>query len=104
MSSSSVELFSRALKRIPGGVKSPVTALRGGGGEPFFVDRAQGSRLWAIDGWELIDYVGSWGPAILGHAHPKVVSAVCEAAQCGVSFGLPHPLEGEMAELLCAGV
>jgi glutamate-1-semialdehyde 2,1-aminomutase len=98
----STDLFARARSRIPGGVNSPVRAFRGVGGEPFFVDRAKGSRIWTIDGVELIDYVGTWGPAILGHAHPKVASAVCEAAQCGVSFGIPHPLEVEMAELICA--
>jgi glutamate-1-semialdehyde 2,1-aminomutase len=102
MSSSSVELFSRALRRIPGGVNSPVRTFRGVGGEPFFVDRAQGSRIWTIDGRELIDYVGSWGPAILGHAHPKIVSAVCDAAERGVSFGIPNPFEVELAELICA--
>jgi len=102
MSSSSVELFSRAQKRIPGGVNSPVRAFRGVGGEPFFVDRAQGSRIRTIDDRELIDYVGSWGPAILGHAHPKIVSAVCDAAERGVSFGIPNPFEVELAELICA--
>jgi glutamate-1-semialdehyde 2,1-aminomutase len=102
MSSSSVELFSRAQKRIAGGVNSPVRAFRGVGGEPFFVDRAQGSRIRTIDDRELIDYVGSWGPAILGHAHPKIVSAVCDAAERGVSFGIPNPFEVELAELICA--
>src|SRR6186997_50407 len=102
MSSSSVELFSRALKRIPGGVNSPVRAFRGVVGEPFFVDRAQGSHIWTIDGQELIDYVGSWGPTILGHAHSKIVSAVCDTAQRGVSFGIPNPFEVELAELICA--
>jgi len=102
MSSSSVELFSRAQNRIPGGVNSPVRAFRGVGGEPFFVDRAQGSRIRTIDDRELIDYVGSWGPAILGHAHPKIVSAVCDAAERGVSFGIPNPFEVELAELICA--
>jgi glutamate-1-semialdehyde 2,1-aminomutase len=82
-------------------VNSPVRAFRGVGGEPFFVDRAQGSRIWTIDGRELIDYVGSWGPTILGHAHPKIVSAVCDAAQRGVSFGIPNPFEVELAELIC---
>jgi len=101
MSSSSAEFFDRAQKRIPGGVNSPVRAFRGVGGMPFFVDRAQGSRIWTVDGVEFIDYVGTWGPAILGHAHPKVVSAVFEAAQRGVSFGIPNPLEVEMAELIC---
>jgi len=79
-----------------------VRAFRGVGGEPFFVDRAQGSRIWTIDGRGLIDYVGSWGPAILGHAHPKIVSAVCDAAERGVSFGIPNPFEVELAELICA--
>src|ERR1051326_4296813 len=94
--------MSRAQARIPSGVNSPVRAFRGVGGEPFFVDRAKGSRIWTVDNRELIDYVGTWGPAILGHAHPKIVSAVCDAAQRGVSFGIPNPLEVEMAELICA--
>ena len=102
LNSRSSELFRIAQERIPGGVNSPVRAFRGVGGEPFFVDRAQGSRIWTIDDHELIEYVGSWGPAILGHAHPKIVSAVGDAAQRGVSFGIPNPLEVEMAELICA--
>ena len=102
LNSRSSDLFRIAQTRIPGGVNSPVRAFRGVGGEPFFVDRAEGSRIWTIDGRELIDYVGSWGPAVLGHAHPKIVSAVCEAAQRGVSFGIPNPFEVEMAELICA--
>ena len=102
LNSRSSELFQIAQTRIPGGVNSPVRAFRGVGAEPFFVARAQGSRIWTIDDRELIDYVGSWGPAILGHAHPKIVSAVCDAAQRGVSFGIPNPLEVEMAELICA--
>src|SRR5438128_11644530 len=96
------DLFARARRRIPGGVNSPVRAFRPVSGEPVFVERANGSRIWTIDGVELIDYVGSWGPAILGHAPPVVVSAVCEATQRGVSFGIPNPLEVEMAELICA--
>ena len=96
------DLFARALGKIPSGINSPVRAFRGVGGEPFFVDHAKGSRIWTVDGVELIDYVGSWGPAILGHASSIVVSAVCEAAQRGVSFGIPNPLEVEMAELICA--
>jgi glutamate-1-semialdehyde 2,1-aminomutase len=96
------DLFARALGKIPSGINSPVRAFRGVGGEPFFVDHAKGSRIWTVDGVELIDYVGSWGPAILGHASPTVVSAVCEAAQRGLSFGIPNPLEVEMAELICA--
>jgi len=102
MSSSSADFFARAQKRIPGGVNSPVRAFRGVGGVPFFVDHAQGSHIWTIDGRELIDYVGSWGPAILGHAHPKIVSAVCDTTQRGVSFGIPNPFEVELAELICA--
>jgi len=102
LNSRSSDLFRIAQTRIPGGVNSPVRAFRGVGGEPFFVDRAEGSRIWTIDGRELIDYVGSWGPAVLGHAHPKIVSAVFEAAQRGVSFGIPNPFEVEMAELICA--
>src|SRR5256714_11729838 len=95
-------LFARARRRIPGGVNSPVRAFRAVGGEPVFVERTKGSRIWNIDDVELIDYVGSWGPAILGHAPPSVVSAICDAAQRGVSFGIPNPLEVEMAELICA--
>ena len=96
------DLFARALGKIPGGVNSPVRAFRAVSGEPVFVERAKGSRIWTVDGVELIDYVGSWGPAILGHAPPVVVSAICDAAQRGVSFGIPNPLEVEMAELICA--
>ena len=96
------DLFARALGKIPGGVNSPVRAFRAVIGEPVFVERAKGSRIWTVDGVELIDYVGSWGPAILGHAPPVVVSAIHDAAQRGVSFGIPNPLEVEMAELICA--
>ena len=96
------DLFARALAKIPGGVNSPVRAFRGVGGEPFFVERVNGSRIWTVDGVELIDYVGSWGPAILGHAPPVVTDAVRAAALHGTSFGIPNPLEVEMAELICA--
>jgi glutamate-1-semialdehyde 2,1-aminomutase len=102
VTSRSHELFRAAQERIPGGVNSPVRAFRAVGGEPVFVGRANGSHIWTVDGVELIDYVGSWGPAILGHASPIVVSAIDEAAQQGVSFGIPNPLEVEMAELICA--
>jgi glutamate-1-semialdehyde 2,1-aminomutase len=95
-------LFERACARIPGGVNSPVRAFRGVAGEPFFVDRAKGAHIWTVDGQELIDYVGTWGPAILGHAPPVVISAVQDAAARGTSFGIPHPLEVEMAELIGA--
>src|SRR5216110_433171 len=101
MTSRSSELFHAAQKYIPGGVNSPVRAFRNVGGEPFFVERAAGSRIWDVDGKEYIDYVGSWGPAILGHAPKVVVDAVCEAATRGLSFGIPNPLEVEIAELIC---
>src|SRR5881227_2299694 len=96
------DLFARARRRIPGGVNSPVRGFRAVGGEPVFVGRAKGSRIGNVDDVELIDYVGSWGPAILGHAPPVVVSAIRDAAQRGVSFGIPNPLEVELAELICA--
>jgi len=97
----SAELFTRAQKRIPGGVNSPVRAFRNVGGHPFFVARAEGARIWDMDRNEYIDYVGSWGPAILGHASKVVVEAVRDAATRGLSFGIPNPLEVEMAELIC---
>jgi glutamate-1-semialdehyde 2,1-aminomutase len=104
MPTRSSQLFAAALHRIPGGVNSPVRAFRGLGREPFFVDRAQGSRIWDVDGNEYIDYVGTWGPAILGHAPAVVIDAVRAAASRGVSFGIPNPLEVEMAELICRWV
>jgi glutamate-1-semialdehyde 2,1-aminomutase len=94
-------LFSEARRYIPGGVNSPVRAFRNVGGEPFFVARAKGSHLWDVDGREYIDYVGTWGPAILGHAPDVVVEAVQKAAANGLSFGIPNPLEVEMAQLIC---
>ena len=97
-------LFASALRRIPGGVNSPVRAFRGVGGEPFFVDHASGSHIRDVDGNEYIDYVGTWGPAILGHAPQVVVDAVREAARHGLSYGIPNPLEVEMAELICEWV
>jgi len=100
----SEKLFAEALKCIPGGVNSPVRAFRAVGGQPFFVNRAAGSRIWDVDGNELIDYVLTWGPAILGHAHPKVIAAVKAAADRGTSFGIPNPLEVTMAKLICETV
>ena len=97
----SSELVARAQKCIPGGVNSPVRAFRNVGGDPFFVARGEGARIWDVDGNEYIDYVGSWGPAILGHAPKVVVEAVRDAATRGLSFGIPNPLEVEMAELIC---
>jgi len=94
-------LFARAQRTIPAGVNSPVRAFRSVGGTPRFFERGEGAYLWDADGTRYIDYVGSWGPAILGHAHPAVVRAVQEAAGHGVSFGAPTEIEIEMAELLC---
>src|SRR6266853_1338378 len=96
------KLFAEALKYIPGGVNSPVRAFRAVGGQPFFVNRASGSKIWDVDGNELVDYVGTWGPAILGHAHPKIISAVKTAADHGTSFGIPNPSEVTMAKLICS--
>ncbi|MBT8047762.1 MAG: glutamate-1-semialdehyde 2,1-aminomutase [Xanthomonadales bacterium] len=100
--SSSKELISRARKFIPGGVNSPVRAFNGVGGDPVFFDRALGALLYDVDGRAYIDYVGSWGPMITGHAHPEIISAVQEAAAKGLSFGAPCPAEVEMAERLCS--
>jgi len=93
-------LFARAQKTIPGGVNSPVRAFRAVGGTPRFIVRGEGSRIWDADGREYLDYVGSWGPLVLGHADPEVLVAVREAAGRGLSFGAPTELEVEMAELL----
>jgi glutamate-1-semialdehyde 2,1-aminomutase len=97
----SEKLFAEALQYLPGGVNSPVRAFRAVGGHPFFVNRARGAHVWDVDGNELIDYVGTWGPAILGHAHPRIISAVKAAADHGTSFGIPNPLEVKMAKLIC---
>ncbi len=97
-------LFAEALKYIPGGVNSPVRAFRAVGGTPFFVNRANGCRVWDVDGNEYIDYVGTWGPAILGHAHPKIIAAVKSAADHGTSFGIPNLFEVTMAKLICTRV
>jgi glutamate-1-semialdehyde 2,1-aminomutase len=100
----SERLFAEALQYIPGGVNSPVRAFRAVGGNPFFVDRAKGARVFDVDGNEYVDYVGTWGPAILGHAHPRIIVAVREAALNGTSFGIPNPLELKMAKMICAAV
>jgi len=100
--SKSEALFAEALQYIPGGVNSPVRAFRAVGGKPFFVNRASGCRVWDVDGNEYIDYVGTWGPAILGHAHPKIIFAVKTAADHGTSFGIPNPAEVTMAKLICS--
>jgi len=96
------ELFDRASKTIPGGVNSPVRAFRSVGGTPRFIQRAQGAHVWDADGKRYIDYVGSWGPAILGHAHPEVIQAVQKAAENGLSFGAPTEAEIEIAEAIVA--
>ncbi|MSQ52742.1 MAG: glutamate-1-semialdehyde-2,1-aminomutase [Betaproteobacteria bacterium] len=94
------ELFDRALQSIPGGVNSPVRAFRSVGGTPKFFVRGEGAHVWDADGGEFIDYVGSWGPLVMGHAYPPAVAAVTEAAKHGLSFGAPTEIEVEMAELL----
>ncbi len=96
----SASLFAEAQKHIPGGVDSPVRAFRGVGGTPFFVERGEGSRIFDADGKDYIDYVLSWGPLILGHAPPRVVAAIREAASRGTSFGAPTALETELAQLV----
>ena len=98
------ELFAEALRYIPGGVNSPVRAFRAVGGQPFFVNRAQGAHVFDVDGNDYVDYVGTWGPAILGHAHPKIIAAVQNAAGQGTSFGIPNPLEVRMARTICAAI
>src|SRR5437762_7254933 len=101
MTSRSSQLFARARNHIPGGVNSPVRAFRNVGGERFSLERAASSRIWDVDRKEYIDYVGSWGPAIIGHAPKVVVDAVRDAAARGLSFGIPNPFEVELAELIC---
>src|SRR5438105_814050 len=100
----SASLFARARERIPGGVNSPVRAFRSVGGEPIFIRRAEGCWLEGADGTRYIDYVGSWGPMILGHAHASVVAAIAHAAADGTSFGAPTEREVILAETLCAAV
>lgn len=95
------ELLARARVHIPGGVNSPVRAFNGVGGEPLFIERAEGARIYDVAGRGYIDYVGSWGPMIAGHAHPDILEAVRQAAARGLSFGAPAPGEVTMAERLC---
>jgi glutamate-1-semialdehyde 2,1-aminomutase len=95
------ELFQRALKLMPGGVNSPVRAFKSVGGEPFFTARADGAYLWDVEGKRYIDYVGSWGPMIVGHNHPAVREAVERAVKDGLSFGTPCAAEVTMAETIC---
>ncbi|MDD9893323.1 MAG: glutamate-1-semialdehyde 2,1-aminomutase, partial [Gammaproteobacteria bacterium] len=97
----SSQLIQQAAKRIPGGVNSPVRAFNGVGGDPVFFERAEGAYVYDADGNQYVDYVGSWGPMILGHAHPAVIDAVQQAATQGTSFGAPTAIEIEMAEKVC---
>src|SRR5215468_5600494 len=94
------EAFERARQLIPGGVNSPARAFGAVGGEPIFIARGDGAYLFDLDGNKYIDFVGSWGPMILGHAHPQVVEAAVEAARNGSSFGAPTERETELAELI----
>ena len=98
----SIQAFGEACKYLPGGVDSPVRAFRGVDGKPVFIASAKGSKIYDIDGNEYIDYVCSWGPAILGHAHPKVVNAITQAAKKGTSFGAPTLAETKLAKKLSA--
>ncbi len=93
-------LFEKASRLMPGGVNSPVRAFRAVGGDPLFIARAQGARLWDADGNEFLDYVGSWGPMILGHAHPRVLEAIRRTLEGGTSFGAPTELEVRLADLI----
>jgi glutamate-1-semialdehyde 2,1-aminomutase len=100
--SQSQQLFERAQLSIPGGVNSPVRAWRGVGGNPRFIKRGQGSRIFDVDGNEYIDYIGSWGPLLLGHRHPEIIEAVTKALEDGTSFGAPTEREIELAETIRA--
>ena len=103
MKTRSETLFELSQQVIPGGVNSPVRAFRSVGGTPVFFQRAHGAHFWDADGKRYIDYVGSWGPMVLGHAHPEVVEAVRRAAGNGLSFGAPTEAEYELALLLPGG-
>src|SRR5437588_12498863 len=100
----STELFRRASALVPGGVNSPVRAWKAVGGAPLFAAHARGSRLVDVDGNSFIDYVGSYGPAILGHAHPAVAAAVARQAERGFSYGAPTEMEVELAQQISAAI
>jgi len=102
--SRSEELFAQAQQHIPGGVNSPVRAFKAVGGSPVFFEKALGAYVWDVDNKRYIDYVQSWGPMVLGHAHPEVINAVIETAKFGLSFGAPTERETTLAEKLCARV
>jgi glutamate-1-semialdehyde 2,1-aminomutase len=98
---SMTDLFNQAQQHIPGGVNSPVRAFKGVGGTPVYIDHAAGAYIWDTDGKRYIDYVGSWGPMVLGHAHPDVIRAVKDTAEKGLSFGAPTEIETRMADTIC---
>ena len=98
---SSDNLFAEANRYIPGGVDSPVRAFGGVGGTPVFMERGRGTRVFDTDGKEYIDYLGSWGPLIAGHSHPRVVAAIRDQAGRGTSFGAPSELETDLARRVC---
>ncbi len=100
----SIAAFDRAKRLIPGGVNSPARAFGGVGGSPLFIQRAEGPWLYDIDGRAYLDYIGSWGPMILGHAHPQVLDAIQQAASRGTSYGAPTEAESELAELIIEAV
>src|SRR6266568_440770 len=102
--SKSEALFKRAVEKIPGGVNSPVRAFRSVGGKPLFIARGEGSHLFDVDGNEYIDYVGSWGPLLLGHRHPEILAALERALAAGTSFGAPTEQEIELAQAICEAV
>src|SRR5216117_2335609 len=96
--------FQRACRVIPGGVNSPARAFGAVGGQPLFIARGEGPYLYDLDGNQYLDYIGSWGPLILGHAHPRVVQAVTEAVQRGASYGAPTEAETQLAEMIVDAV
>ena len=102
--SKSEKLFAQAQQYIPGGVNSPVRSFRAVGGTPPFIAKGSGAHIWDEDGNEYIDYLGSWGPLVLGHAHPAVVDALKTAAAGGTSFGAPVAQEVELAQLVCEAI
>src|SRR3954465_12636009 len=100
----SAEIYARAVDLLPGGVNSPVRAMRAIGRDPLFIDRAEGAEIVDVDGNRYVDYVCSWGPLIHGHAHPEIVAAVTEAAALGTTFGAPTEGEVALAETIAARV
>src|SRR3954465_5480750 len=98
----SAEIYARALQRLPGGVNSPVRAMRAIGRDPLFIDRAEGAEIFDVDGNRYVDYVCSWGPLIHGHAHPAIVEAVTAAAHRGTTYGAPTEGEVQLAEVIAA--